>query len=174
MKISALFILFTITVALAEDAALQECPLPDVKGSIQIPEGWKSTQENDDGVFVYHLNQRDTPEQGESITLSVTTKVPERTEQSPSEYAMALMDMSQEEGNSSSPQKGTMNGFPSLRVEYDVENDSGKMRAVNIALTNDKTGTLYFFAWQFPVNESAEMKALREKVIASAKFDPAF
>ena len=100
MKISALFILFTITVALAEDAALQECPLPDVKGSIQIPEGWKSTQENDDGVFVYHLNQRDTPEQGESITLSVTTKVPERTEQSPSEYAMALMDMSQEEGNS--------------------------------------------------------------------------
>ena len=48
------------------------------------------------------------------------------------------------------------------------------MRAVNIALSNDKSGTLYFFAWQSPLNESAEFEAIREKILSSAQFDPSF
>lgn len=174
MKIPVAFILFTAIVAFAGDAVLHECPLPEVKASIQIPDGWTSPQESDDGVFVYHLRQGGASGQGESMTLSVTTKVPERTGQSPSEYAAALMDMSQEEGNSSPPQKGMINELPSIRAEYEVESDAGKMRAVNIALANDKTGTLYFFAWQFPIKESAEIEAVREKIVSSAKFDPTF
>lgn len=170
---TALLIFFTSVSLIAGDAALNDHPLPDVKASLQIPEGWTATTENEDGVFVYHFGKPGTPEAA-SITLSVTTKVPERTEQSPAAYAAALVDMPQDDGTSAPVQKGELNGLPSLRSEYDFDGDTGKMRAVNIAIPNNKTGTLYFFAWQAPVDEALEIEALREKILASAKFDPSF
>ena len=108
--------------------------------------------ESDEGVFVYHLQKGAHSAEPESpaITFSVTTKVPERTTQSPAEYAAALIDMSQDDGPNSPIQKAETSGLPSLRSEYHFESDKGKMRAVNIAIPNDKTGTLYFFAWQTP------------------------
>ncbi len=173
---TAVLLLLTAVAALAGEIALHEQALPEVKATIQIPEGWTSTTESEDGVFVYHLGKA-TPS-GEpdpsSITLSVTTKVPDRTTQTPSQYASALIDMSQDEGPNSPIQKGVSNGLPSLRSEYDFESDKGKMRAVNIAIPNDKTGTLYFFAWQAPMEEPAEAEAVREKILASVKFDPTF
>ena len=36
------------------------------------------------------------------------------------------------------------------------------MRAVNIAIPNDKTGTLYFFAWQAPMDEPAAAENLKK------------
>lgn len=173
---TSLLILLTAIAALAGEIALREQTLAEVKASIQIPEGWTSTTESEDGVFVYHLGkgaQAGEPDPS-SITLSVTTKVPERTTQLPGQYAAALIDMSQDEGPNSPIQKGVINGLPSLRSEYDFESDKGKMRAVNIAIPNDKTGTLYFFAWQAPMEEPAEAEAVREKILASVKFDPNF
>jgi len=170
---TAFLILCTSVSLIAGDAALGDHPLPDVKGSIRIPKGWAATTENEDGVFVYHFAKPGTPEAA-SITLSVTTKVPERTEQSPAAYAAALVDMPQDEGTSAPVQKGEINGLPSLRSEYGFDGDNGKMRAVNIAIPNDKTGTLYFFAWQAPVDEALETEAIREKILSSAKFDPSF
>ena len=132
--------------------------------------------ESDEGVFVYHLQKGAHSAEPESpaITFSVTTKVPERTTQSPAEYAAALIDMSQDDGPNSPIQKAETSGLPSLRSEYHFESDKGKMRAVNIAIPNDKTGTLYFFAWQAPMDEPAAAEAVRDKIVASLKADPAF
>ena len=173
---TALLVLLTAAAAWAAEITLHEQALPEVKATIQIPEGWTSSTESDEGVFVYHLGKGGKPEEQDpmAITLSVTTKVPERTTQSPSAYAAALIDMSQDEGPNTPAQKGQLSGLPSLRSEYDFESDKGKMRAVNIAIPNDKTGTLYFFAWQAPMNEPAEAEAIRDKVVESVKFDPAF
>lgn len=168
-----LTILLLSTTALSAQVTLTEQPLAEAKASIQIPEGWKSSHEQEDGIFVYHFGKT-ASDAGTSITLSVTTKVPDRTGQPASSYATALLEMATE-GNSGAPiVKGEINGLPSLRCEYDFEGEEGTMRAVNIAVPNDKTGTLYFFAWQSPATESAELDAIREKVLASAKFDPAF
>jgi len=173
---TALLILLSATAAWAGEIALHEQPLPDVKATIQLPDGWATVMESEDGVFVYHLQKGGKPGEPDplAITLSVTTKIPDRTTQSPSAYAAALIDMSQDEGPNSPIQKGEINGLPSLRSEYDFESDKGKMRAVNIAIPNDKTGTLYFFAWQAPMNEPAESEAVRDKIVGSVKFDPAF
>lgn len=172
----AFLVLLAATAALAGEIAFREQPLPEVKASVQVPEGWSSAMESDDGVFVYRLAKAGRAGEADplAITLSVTTKVPDRTTQSPSEYAAALIDMSQDDGPNTPSQKGQINGLPSLRSEYDFEGDNGKMRAVNIAIPNDKTGTLYFFAWQSPIDEPAETEAFREKIVESAKFDPAF
>lgn len=157
----------------AADIPLSDHPLDDVKASLQIPAGWESKKEAEDGVFVYQFGKGHGPG-ATSITLSVTTTVPDRTGQSPSEYAAALIDMSQDEGSDSTVQKGDFHGLKSLRVEYDFDCETGRMHAVNVAIANDKTGTLYFFAWQTPLDESVEQEALREKILSSAKFDPAF
>lgn len=179
MRTTFLGLFLLSSVLLAGETVLRDQPLPDVKASIQLPEGWTSTAESDEGVFVYHLGKNTQPGQsGEpdvsTLTLSVTTKVPERTTQSPTQYATALIDMSQDGGPSSPVQKSTLDGLPVLRSEYDFESDKGKMRAVNIAIPNDKTGTLYFFAWQAPLDESAEIEAVREKILSSLKLDPSF
>ena len=173
---TAAIILLAATAAWADEIKLHDQPLPEVKASIQLPEGWTSSTESDEGVFVYHLGKGGHAGEPDplAITLSVTTKVPERTTQTPSQYASALIDMSQDEGPNSAIQKGQLDGLQSLRSEYHFESDKGKMRAVNIAVPNDKTGTLYFFAWQAPMDEPAEAEAIREKVVASVKFDPAF
>lgn len=166
-----LILLASCSLALAADSTLSEQTLPDVKATIQLPDGWTISTESDDGVFVYHLGKGGADS---SITLSVTTKVPDRTGQSPSEYASALIDMSQDEGPNPPVLKGTLNSLPSLRSEYDFDGDNGKMQAVNVAVPNDKTGTLYFFAWQSAIDEPASAGAIREKVLASVKFDPSF
>ncbi len=173
MKFATLIFLCASAAAFAGEVALTAHPLADVKASLDIPEGWTSTTEAEDGVFVYHFGKGGA-ESSTSITLSVTTKVPDRTGQSPAEYASALIDMSGDDSVSSNVVKGDFKGLKSLRSEYDFESDTGKMRAVNIALSNDKSGTLYFFAWQAPLDESAELEAIREKILASAKFDPGF
>ena len=45
---------------------------------------------------------------------------------------------------------------------------------INLAKANDSTGTLYFATWQSPENEEPQLEKLREAVLASLKFDPAF
>jgi len=169
---AALLLFLSAATLLAGEVVLRDNPLPDVKATIQIPEGWTMTSENEDGVFVYKFSKGGTPEIA-AITLSVTTKVPERTEQSPSAYAAALVDVSQDD-TSAPAQKGKISDMPSLRAEYNFEGDAGKMCAVNIAIPNDKTGTLYFFAWQSPMEEALELEAIREKILASVKIDPSF
>ncbi len=173
MKMPALLLLLTAALAIAAEVPLGQHALEEVKGSVMIPEGWTSTKESEDGVFVYHFGKNENGS-GPSITLSVTTKVADRTGQSPSEYAAALIEMSQEESPGSTVQKGDFQGLKSLRVEYDIESEAGQMHAVNVALANDRTGTLYFFAWQTPLGDSMELEALREKILASAEFDPEF
>jgi hypothetical protein len=168
------FLLLLAASAWAGEITLHEQPLPEIKASVQLPEGWTSAVESDEGVFVYHLQKDARSADSLGITFSVTTKVPERTTQSPSQYAAALIDMSQDDGPNSTVQKSEINGLPSLRSEYHFESDKGKMRAVNIAVPNDKTGTLYFFAWQAPMDEPAAAEAVRDKVVASLKADPAF
>lgn len=172
----ALLVLLAAASAWAGEITLHEQQLPEVKASIQLPEAWASTMESDEGVFVYHLQKGAHAGEPDAlgVTLSITTKVPERTTQSPSQYAAALIDMSQDDGPNTPIQKAELNGLPSLRSEYHFESDKGKMRAVNIAVPNDKTGTLYFFAWQAPIDEPAAAEAVRDKIVASLKFDPAF
>ncbi len=174
---AALLILFSATALVAEPTiTLRDNPLPDIKATIQIPESWKTSTESEDGVFVYRFGKPGKQGQGgtTSMTLSVTPKVPERTEQTPGAYAAALVDISQDDGPTAPVQKGVISDLPSLRSEYDFDGDSGKMRVVNIAIPNDKTGTLYFFAWQSPMEEALESEAVREKILGSVKFDPSF
>lgn len=170
-----LLVILSVSVAAAEPS-LQEESLADVKATLMVPPDWKVTSESEDGVFVYHLGKPAAPGAGEEhpITLSVTTKVPERTEQSPAEYAAALLDMSQDDSPSAPVQQIEVGGLPALRTEYQFDGDAGKMRAVNVAVPNDKTGTLYFFAWQAPIDEPLEAETLREQVVVSAKLDPGF
>lgn len=162
-------VLLAATSAFAAEGALQDHPLTEIKATIQIPAGWETKMESEEeGVFVYRFARPGAPAQGEqpSVTLSVTTKVPSRAGQPVESYAVALLD----EGNKLV--KGESNGLRSIRSEYDIDLDSGKIHSVNVALANSKTGTLYFFAWQSPVNEPAELEAVREKILSSARFDP--
>ncbi len=166
--IIAFFILASLT-AIAGEAALRDQPLPDIKATLKIPADWESKKESDEeGVIVYRLSKTAAQSAGEqpSLTLSVTPKVPERTGQSPEAYVTSLLD----EG--ATLVKGELNGLSSIRSEYDIDLDTGKIHSVNVALANPKTGTLYFFAWQSPVNEPVEHEAVREKILTSARFDP--
>lgn len=155
--------------AFAAEGALQDRPLSEIKATVQIPAGWVSKMESEEeGTIVYRFACPGGPAQAEppSMTLTVTTNVPKRTGQTAEAYAMALLD----EG--SRPVKGEASGLRSIRSEYDIDLDSGKIHAVNVALANAKTGTLYFFAWQSPLSEPAELEAVREKILSSARFDP--
>jgi len=177
MRFLLLLTLLCLPLAAAEPE-LRDESLADVKASVSLPAGWSSSQETvgEEGVFVYHFGKSTDAGALEAapVTMSVTTKVPERTEQKPSEYAAALLDIPLDDGTNAPIQKVVLNGQPSSRTEYDFVGDRGKMRAVSVAIPNDQTGTLYFFAWQAPLDEALELEALREKVLTSLKIDPGF
>ncbi|MEI6034115.1 MAG: hypothetical protein WCS65_07545 [Verrucomicrobiae bacterium] len=173
---AALLVLLSAAILAAGEVVLHDLALPDIQASIQIPEGWTVSTESEDGVFVCRFGKAGKPggAEGVPITLSITTKVPGRTEQSPSAYAASLVDVSQDDGPAAPVQKGEVCGLPSLRSEYDFEGDAGKMRAVNVAIPNDKTGTLYFFTWQAPAEEPLALEEIRKKILASVKLSPEF
>ena len=170
MKPTVAFVLLAAASALAAEGPMQDHPLSEIKASIRIPAGWETkTESGEEGIIVYRFARTGGEGRGEqpSMTLSITTKVKDRTGQSPEAYAVALID------DDSRVVKGESNGLRSFRSEYDIALDSGKVHSVNVALANVKTGTLYFFAWQTPANEPAELEAVREKILASVRFDPA-
>jgi len=159
------FFIFLALPAMAADPPLKELPLTAVKASMQIPEGWNVKEDNEEGVIVYQISREQVTESGGissvGLTLSVTPDVPGRAQMSPSKYAAELFITESQ----SAP-------FHTLRTEYAVEGEAGHLRIVDVAIANDATGTLYFFAWQAPDIEAKALSELREKVIASLTFDP--
>lgn len=158
----------------AEDPVLKDLPLPAVKASVQIPEKWHVREDNEDGVIVYQVSREEISEEGATFlvgfTLTVTPDVPGRAMMSPSKYAAELLSFSVEDGGKVATT--TKDPFQILRTEYSVEGDTGAVHIVDVATANDKTGTLYFFAWQNPQAETDSK--LREEVISSLKFDTSF
>ncbi len=160
--------------AVATEPPLKELPLPAVKASLQIPEGWHVKEDNEEGVIVYQISREEITETGGTysvgLTLSVTPDVPGRAQMSPSKYAAELLAFSVEDGGAVKQSKSEP--FLTLRTEYAVEGEAGHLRIVDVATANDTTGTLYFLAWQAPDTEAEPLSELREKIIASLKFDP--
>ena len=156
------------------DTPLKELPLPVVKASMQIPEGWHVKEDDEEGVIVYQITREQITEGGGTysvgLTLSVTPDVPGRAQMSPSKYAAELLAFSVDDGGV--VKESRSEPFHTLRTEYSVEGEAGHLRIVDVATANDTTGTLYFFAWQAPDTEAEALSDLREKVIASLKFDP--
>jgi hypothetical protein len=167
-------LLLSASAALAE-TPLKELPLPAAKASILIPDGWHVKEDNEEGVIVYLVTREKITETGGTysvgLTLSVTPDVPGRAQMSPSKYAAELLAFSVEDGGV--VQESRSAPFHTLRTEYAVEGEAGHLRIVDVATANDTTGTLYFFAWQAPDMEAEALSELREKIIASMKFDPA-
>ena len=173
-----LLILFTTACVLGEQAVLREHALPAINAKILIPEGWFTKQESDDGVTVCQIS-REKAENEEDVfsaglIVSVTTKVPERASMKPSEYASDLLSSAQDEGDGAKLQRTEEGPFQCLRLEYTIESDQGNIKVINVAKANDSTGTLYFATWQSPEKEESQLKELREALLASLKFDPAF
>jgi len=168
-----LFFLLAVAGLQAQEPALHDQPLPAIKGSMQTPEGWFFKEESEDGVYVYQVS-REKAEEGAQflagLTLSVTTKVPERASTKPSAYAADLMTPD----GSSKLQTTDEGDFKCFRSEYVIDGEGGNVQVVNFAKANDKTGTLYFISWQSPQADEEKLAPIREKIFTSLKLDPAF
>jgi hypothetical protein len=173
-----LLIFLTTAMALAQQPALKEQALPEVKAKMLLPDGWYMKEESEDGVTVYQISREKAEAEGDTFTagliLSVTTKVPDRASMKPSEYANDLLTSAQDEGDSVKMEKTEEGPLQCLRVEYTIESDEGNIKVINLAKANDGTGTLYFATWQSPEKEEPQLKELREAVLASIKLDPSF
>jgi hypothetical protein len=173
-----LLIFLTTAMALAEQPALKEQTLPEVKAKMLLPDGWYMKEESEDGVTVYQISREKAEGEGDTFSagliLSVTTRVPDRASMKPSEYANDLLTSAQDEGDSAKLEKTEEGPLQCLRIEYTIESDEGNIKVINLAKANDGTGTLYFATWQSPEKEESQLKELREAVLASIKLDPSF
>jgi hypothetical protein len=173
-----LLILFTTASVLGQQAVLKEQALPAINAKMLIPEGWFMKEESDDGVTVYQISREKAENEGDvfstGLILSVTNKVPDRASMKPSEYASDLLSSAQDEGDGAKLQRTEEGQLQCLQIEYTIESDQGNIKVINVAKANDSTGTLYFATWQSPEKEESQLKELREAVLSSMKFDPAF
>lgn len=171
----ALFVACYPALLFAADSGWKEQALPAAKARIQIPDDWHLTEQEEEGVIVYQIS-RESVEPGmdnyiAGLTLSVTTKVPERAELSPSKYAAELLSSTEDSNPPKMQQEGP---FTKYRLEYAIEGEEGNIQIVDVAYANDGTGTLYFLAWQSPQSECEKLDPIREKILSSAVFDPSF
>lgn len=188
MRILRHFLLAALlaSAAWAEEPVLKEQPLPTVKASISVPDGWFVKEDTDDGVSVYHITREKIQSDNDPFTvgliLTVTPKVPTRAGMKPTEYAKELLSSGVDDAKDV---KKTEEGpFQILSTEYSIDSEpssddknaktSDGMKMVNVAKANDGTGTLYFITWENPSKDDAEFAALRAKILASLKLDPAF
>ncbi len=158
---------------------LKEQPLPAIKGTVSLPDGWVIKDKSEEDAPVYEV-VREKPAGGEippGFILSVTTKVPERTktEEQPgmaaSAYAVELLPSESEPG-AKEMQKTTEEPFLCFRTSYVSEEEQAKV--VILAKANDKTGTLYYVEWRSSMMDEADLKEVRDAILASLKFDPAY
>ena len=63
----ALALALPLAATFAGEPVLQEKALPEIKGSILVPEGWFVQQEKEDGVIVYRIS-RDQPVNAVALT----------------------------------------------------------------------------------------------------------
>lgn len=174
---SLLFLLVLTTCCVAGEPALTETPLPAIKGSLQLPQGWFVKEDASEGTFVYQITREKVESENDPFTagliLSVTTKVPDRASMKPSEYAAELLSSTQEDGGGEL-KKSTDGPWQIFRTDYQIDADAGGIHMANYAKANDQTGTIYFVTWQSPANEEEKLAPVREAVLSSFKFDPAF
>lgn len=161
----------------AEEPAFEEKRLDSVKASLLMPVGWHLREDTEEGVSVLQMTREKVAGGSDSflvgLTLSVTPDVPGRTQLPPSKYAADLLSFAVEDSGGKVVTTDAP-PFKTLRTEYVVDAESGRVSIVDVATANDGTGTLYFLAWQCPEAEAADLSELREKIIASLKFDPSF
>lgn len=147
--------------------------LEDIRATLQMPEKWHLRRDEEEGVIVYQVTREKLEEAGSAFqagfTLSVTPDVPGRTGLSPSQYAAELLAFAAEEGGE--VKKTESPPFQTLRAEYTVDGEAGRVTIVDVAIANDSTGTLAFLAWQAPESESASLGPLRELILNSVVFD---
>jgi hypothetical protein len=174
---SLLFLLALATSSMAGEPALTDTPLPAIKGSVRIPQGWFVKEESTDGTFVYQITREkvesDTDPFTAGLILSVTTKVPDRANVKPSEYATELLSSTQEDG-SNELKKSTDGPWQIFRTDYQIDADTGAIHMANYAKANDQSGTIYFVTWQSPTGEEDKLAPVREAILSSFKFDPSF
>jgi hypothetical protein len=174
-RLSLLLGLVLSAQAFAENPVLEEKPLPEIKGTISLPKEWFSQVDKEDDVVIYQFS-RDKPSETGFVTgliLTVTPKVPERTEMKPSQYGVEMLTATLEDGAPKiEPVKE--GAIESYRASHQIEGENGNVEMINIAKANDGTGTLYFLTWQAPVAEEEALKELREKILSSLKLDPSF
>lgn len=174
---SLLFLLAIATHSVAADPATTETPLPAIKGSLQLPQGWFMKEDSNDGTYVYQITREKVESENDPFTagliVSVTTKVPERASMKPSEYAAELLSSTQEDGVGDL-KKTTDGPWQIFRTDYQIDADTGAIHMANYAKANDKTGTIYFVTWQSPVSEEDKLAPVREAILSSFKFDPEF
>jgi hypothetical protein len=170
-----LSLLFASAAFAAEAPVLEEKPLPEIQGAISVPKDWFVKIDKEEDVVIYQFS-REKPDDGGFATgliLTVTPKVPERTEMKPSQYGIEMITATLDEGAPKiEPVKE--GALESYRASHLIESEPGNVDMINIAKANDATGTLYFLTWQAPVSEEATIKDLREKILGSLQLDPAF
>jgi len=164
----------------AGEPATRTQPLKAVKSSIEMPEDWNFREEEEDGNFIYKI----TPEKLESdadtyrtgLMITVYTKLSERAETKPSEYAETIVDMAHEnnDGSEVKIERTTEGPFKVFRADYAMPGADGKVAVTALCLANDATGTLYFLYWQNPAADSAQIAATRDKILPSLKPDASF
>jgi hypothetical protein len=159
----------------SEPPVLEEKALPEIKGAITLPKDWYVKVDKEDDVVVYQFSREKPTEAGftTGLILTVTPKVKERTEMSPSQYGIEMLSATLDEG---APGIEPVKDGPiqSFRASHQVEGENGAIEMINIARANDGTGTLYFLTWQSPVSESDSLKELRERILSSLRLDPGF
>jgi hypothetical protein len=174
-SILACWLVLALVPAWADE--LRDVPLASIRATISLPEGWHVREEQEEEVIIYSFTREKLEEGGDGlhvgITLSVTTKVPERAGMSAGAYAAEMVTASEDEG-AAPPVAVDDPPFKSYRVSYVMEGDGGNLHVVNVAKANETSGTLYFLSWQAPQAESGSLTELREKILDSLKVDPAF
>jgi hypothetical protein len=155
----------------------KETALPAIKASVNLPAGWYIREQTEDGVTVYQISREKVESESDTFTagliLSVTTKVPERAEMKPSAYAAELLSATQDDPMQPL-KKSVAEGLQILRNDYQIEDESAGQQMVSVATSNDASGTLYFVTWQSPIKEEAKLAPIRESILSSFKFDPAY
>lgn len=160
-------LLMAITPVTASDAdSLAARKLDSIGAAISLPAGWKLTEEVDDGVVVVR-NEGDSP----AFSITMTPDIPGRAGMKPSEYAAELLAFATDEGGQIT--KLHDSAFLKLRVTYSFDSDGDRVSVTDMVAANDKTGTLYFLAWQVAESKARQYEPLRDAILASLQLDPA-
>ena len=127
----------------------------EIKGAFLMPQGWHFKKGSQGDTLGYFITKENIDEKGEFFTglsVNVIPNIPQKKGISPSDYADTYIKTASDEREIfKKPWASTMGPFQGYGVVL-VNRDSQKGDYIthNLAIANDRTGTLYLLTFESP------------------------
>jgi hypothetical protein len=149
--------------------------LTAIKSAALKPDGWFFKQTKKGQTDAFFITKEDIDKTGSfqtGLTLNCLRDIPKKTGQLPSAYAAAFADAAAAKYQLTKRSSSNQGPFKAVKFGYvDAPKDKESITVYDLAIANDKTGTLFLVIFEAPTKDWSEAWKIAEPILKKLLLD---